>query len=55
LLASGILKEQNCRTMFAEIFDELQRAAPTLYDVYTNMPKEEREKYGIINFPYLAN
>jgi len=49
-LADGILKEEGCKTMFAEIKHRIDRFAPVLRGLYKQMTPAERTKEGIINF-----
>lgn len=49
-LASGILLEEGCKTMFNEVKQLIDKSAPTLRKVYGAMSPEERTKEGIINF-----
>lgn len=48
LLSAGILKEENCLSMFKEMVKELRKSAPTLSKIYDSMSSQEKKDLGIV-------
>lgn len=49
-LATGILQEEGCKSIFDEIKERIDIFAPVLKRIYDTISPEERIKEGIINF-----
>jgi hypothetical protein len=47
-LEPGILKEENCRTMYREVISSLKENAPNLWRYYESLSSDERDKAGIL-------
>lgn len=47
-LEPGILKEENCRTMYLEVIFSLKENAPNLWRYYEGLSVGEREKAGML-------
>jgi len=50
-LEPGILKEENCRTMYREVIAALREKAPRLWAYYESLSSGERGKAGILPNP----
>lgn len=49
LLSDGILKEENCLSMFEEMVKELRKSAFTLSKIYDSMSSKEKQDLGIVD------
>lgn len=47
LLPAGILKEENCLSMFQEMIKTMQLLAPKLYKLYTSLLPQQRQELGV--------
>jgi hypothetical protein len=47
LLPEGILREENCQSLFDDLVLRLREAAPKLYGVYRNISRERRRGLGM--------
>jgi hypothetical protein len=50
LLSAGILKEENCSSMFQKMFQEMRKSAPNLTKAYDSLSVEQKKTMGIAIF-----
>lgn len=52
LLSIGVLKEQNCTSMYREIYKQIRSVAPRLFKAYSELSKADMKKEEIAKFPF---
>lgn len=50
LFSAGILREENCASLFKAMIAEMRQSAPTLTKVYDAMSSQEKQELGVIDF-----